>query len=294
MVSPEGERCITWRESQMIHRRHVAALLVAILVVQPLLLIVSYGEHQAIVGPQHRLLSSQEPGCRINASELTPNVPIFINSTEDFELQNWPGEGIEADPYRISELSISYTHSGPLIVIKNTEAWFVIEDCIIDQAASIWAISFSKISHGAVHFTTIDSNNGGINLANANNTVLDCIDSDGGASHSVRVVDSACCSIAHSMLEAADVNCMRVEKSPYLRVESCHLHSTGWVPVAFLTQSNHTTLYNISESGEWYSFSITSCHNLTIDIYESATQFFGAEISSCPNSHLSHLSMHMY
>ncbi|TFG04839.1 right-handed parallel beta-helix repeat-containing protein, partial [Candidatus Thorarchaeota archaeon] len=275
-------------------RRYLTSLLVVILVLQPLLLAITGGKLRPTFGLQHRRIASQEPGCRLNASELTPNVPVFVNSTEDFELQNWPGEGTEADPYLISELIISYSHSSPLITVQHTDAWFVIEDCILDQSGSTWALHFFNTSHAAVQFTNVNSNSGGISLVNANDTVLNYIDSMGGSSHSVRILGSTSCSVTNCMLEAGDVNCIRVDESPYLKMESCHIHSTGWVPVALLTNSNHTTLYNISESGEWYSFSVTSCHNLTIDIYESTVRYFGAEILSCPNSHLSQLSLHMY
>ncbi|MHA1613422.1 MAG: right-handed parallel beta-helix repeat-containing protein [Candidatus Thorarchaeota archaeon] len=71
----------------------------------------------------------------INNLSYTEHDPIFITSDSDFVAQGYPGSGTEVDPYVIEGLSI--TADFECISIMNTNAWYVIRDCVFDSEATV-------------------------------------------------------------------------------------------------------------------------------------------------------------
>jgi parallel beta-helix repeat protein len=61
-----------------------------------------------------------------------PHSPIIINSNLDFESQGWSGNGTQNNPYVIDGLSI-ITDGEMCVNISNTDAFFVIKDCLISS-----------------------------------------------------------------------------------------------------------------------------------------------------------------
>ncbi|MCK5606020.1 hypothetical protein KAR91_29245, partial [Candidatus Pacearchaeota archaeon] len=116
-------------------RRMTCAILLAILVLQPVVLVTSFAmaPNTSDEGPLGFTVVAQEPGSRLESYEYTNHVPVIINGTADFGSQGWPGAGSVSSPYIISGLNISYDIGIPGISIMNTDAYFVIRDCLIDQ-----------------------------------------------------------------------------------------------------------------------------------------------------------------
>ncbi len=104
-------------------------------------------------------------------SDYTEHVPIIITKTQDFITQGWPGSGTELDPFVISGLNITYDLNLMSVNITNTDAYFKIVDCVINQLSSSYdAIYLENTSHATIEYTTITSDGGGINLNNATST----------------------------------------------------------------------------------------------------------------------------
>ncbi len=96
----------------------------------------------------------KQPGSRLAPDEYTPHVPIHIDGTEDFELQGWPWEQTEENPYMISGLNITRELGVVLIEIKNTYAHFLIQDCYVRQLSSVPAAVIENTTHASLEYNS--------------------------------------------------------------------------------------------------------------------------------------------
>jgi len=104
----------------------------------------------------------------------TPHAPIVINENNDFETQNWPGEGTVEQPYIIAGLNINSTITGgPAINITNTDVHFFVMDCwLTSNETSV--IEFNSVIHGRIKNNTIlNSERGVVALHSSDLTVND-------------------------------------------------------------------------------------------------------------------------
>ncbi len=85
--------------------------------------------------------------------------PIIINSNLDFVSQGWLGNGTQNNPYVIEGLSI-ITDGEMCVNISNTDAFFVIKDCLI-SSNSHWdgkwnrGITLGNVTQGRIENVTI-------------------------------------------------------------------------------------------------------------------------------------------
>lgn len=86
-----------------------------------------------------------------------PHDPIVISNDDDFQTQNWPGEGTAEDPYIIEGLNI--TTNDICISIYGTSKHFIIRDCFLRslKGDSMCCIQFHEVSNGSVIDCKIDS-----------------------------------------------------------------------------------------------------------------------------------------
>jgi parallel beta-helix repeat protein len=113
---------------------------------------------------------AQEPGSRLEPGEYANHVPFTVNGTDDFVKLGWPGEGTESSPFVISGLNIS-SDTYPSIAVINTDAFFVITDCLLDQKAGDAAIQLANTSHATIEYVTVTGYYG-ILCMSSNNTIL--------------------------------------------------------------------------------------------------------------------------
>lgn len=81
-----------------------------------------------------------------------PHAPIYIYDDDDFETQGWPGAGTSGNPYRIS--GFNFTNDVDCIVIEDTTAHFVIEDCYIGGGIND-GITLDNVTNGVIRDTVI-------------------------------------------------------------------------------------------------------------------------------------------
>ncbi len=94
----------------------------------------------------------------------TSRGPIFISSDSDFSSYGFPGTGDENTPYRIEGYSITDANF-ELIVIENTEAYFIIQNNYLDSISrSLDAIYMRNAKNGIVHANIAVNNRHGIFL----------------------------------------------------------------------------------------------------------------------------------
>ena len=82
----------------------------------------------------------------------TPHAPIYIYDDDDFVSQGWPGGGTPGSPYRIS--GFNFTNDVDCIVIEDTTAHFVIEDCYIGAGIND-GITLDNVTNGVIRDTFI-------------------------------------------------------------------------------------------------------------------------------------------
>ena len=99
--------------------------------------------------------------------------PIYITSNADFASEGFPGSGTSEDPFFIAGYSITAT-TEHCIYIQNTDAYFVIRDCLLKGEMSEDGIRFSGVVHGAIQNNTISGNFVGMSISSSsNNTIVD-------------------------------------------------------------------------------------------------------------------------
>lgn len=98
-----------------------------------------------------RTASPDGPQVKPNTAAYTPHAPIYITKDEDFNAQEWPGAGIEKDPFVIEGLNI--TSTGICINISDTKAVFEIRNCLLSSpefCSNGAAVYFGNVQNGAL------------------------------------------------------------------------------------------------------------------------------------------------
>ncbi|MFW9770432.1 MAG: NosD domain-containing protein [Candidatus Thorarchaeota archaeon] len=105
---------------------------------------------------------------------LSSNDQIVIESDADFEIQGWPGNGTESNPYILADLHYEVADDlWTCIAIWNTVSHFVIANCSFssEQDFSVWGITLVGVSNGSIINCTFANLGRGI----TSNNSTDCI-----------------------------------------------------------------------------------------------------------------------
>lgn len=101
----------------------------------------------------------------------TPHSVIAINNDSDFVSQGWSGTGIQSDPYRIENLSITAGYGNSCIEVRNTRKHFVINECQLNWSSygiELWNVSNAHIANS----TFLDIFNLGVDFWRVNDSVV--------------------------------------------------------------------------------------------------------------------------
>ncbi|MFW9921124.1 MAG: right-handed parallel beta-helix repeat-containing protein, partial [Candidatus Thorarchaeota archaeon] len=235
------------------HKKSFMIIVLTILLFQPILAGISMPSAKGTIH-NPRVVAQ---GFRVDPSELIDHVPILINGTDDFISQGWTGAGTTNNPYRISSLNITRDVGQICIDIMHTNAYFVIEDCFIKQDSLLDAIRFTNTSHGRIVYTTVYGQDASaetlqaIHLINANNTVVNHVESYGRGAMGLYAVNSYVLTVSDSTFDSDWYRALRVDYSEGLLISNCELSNTpsaSWWCVR-LDQVNQTTI----ENSEFYS-----------------------------------------
>jgi len=112
---------------------------------------------------------------------LTPHAPIKIHYDSNFTDYGFPGEGTNANPYRIELLDITNSEIVKGIEIRDTTSYFIIQHCHIDTIDDAILISNISAVTGLVNNNTIvNSNRRGMRVIDSpsitilGNQILNC------------------------------------------------------------------------------------------------------------------------
>ena len=93
------------------------------------------------------------------ASQYLEHDPIAIYSNSEFrstaESEGWPGSGTQSSPYVIDGLSITGSTEMHCITIENTNVFFEIKNCVLDNNLGTYGLWLHNIRNGIVSNNTI-------------------------------------------------------------------------------------------------------------------------------------------
>ena len=182
-------------------RKTACTILLAILVLQPVVLVSTSILGHGITKSETQRFFAQDAGSRLEPHEYTDHVPVLIDDPGDWTDQGWPGAGTTGDPYVIAGLRIQFDIGVPLITIHNQDVYFIIRDCLLIQnSTSYAAIEIENTTHARVEYTTVYSEYFGLLLTRANNTVMDHVfaENDNVFASNVILYGSLLCEISNS------------------------------------------------------------------------------------------------
>lgn len=110
--------------------------------------------------------------------------PIVITSDGDFEVQGWPGNGTESNPYLIDGFVINGSKSPSEICLKveDTRSYFTVTNCYFFNA--ILGIEFINVSNARFENNEIDYVKDGFSLTGSDFSTIQNNTMFGNASHS--------------------------------------------------------------------------------------------------------------
>ncbi len=103
-------------------------------------------------------------------SSYTTHDPITITSNEDFNDLDFPGNGTIVNPYLIKGYNITTTDY--CILIKNTDAYFVIRGCVFAGGELGSGILLGNVSHGVIQNNIISQKNQGVSFWHSSNNMV--------------------------------------------------------------------------------------------------------------------------
>ncbi|MFW9925678.1 MAG: NosD domain-containing protein, partial [Candidatus Thorarchaeota archaeon] len=96
-------------------------------------------------------------------SQYQPHSPIEISRNSDFDTLGFAGNGSIENPYIIANFSIS-SSTATSISIRDTTAYFIIYNCLVEAGSNGVAIQFNEVQNGRIESCEIGGGNTGIVL----------------------------------------------------------------------------------------------------------------------------------
>jgi parallel beta-helix repeat protein len=281
--------------------RICVGVFIALIACQPVILMLSISSGTVGYSPTKRGVFAQTPGSRLDPGDYTSHVPIFIDGTSDFAAQGYPGSGTAGDPYVIAGLNITADASMDCIEVFNTTAYFVIRDCYINQMSVSMGVPYSGIrlldtTQGTIEYCTIISEDRGIYLTNANNTLVTHTASNGGVQMALYGEGLYQTTYTWNRFESAEHRAMRIDDGDYCTITNSEFYNYdigGWYCTAFF-DVNHTVIDNC----EMYCDDGAAGISIDTDYYSSisntliwAPGTIALQVFGCPNVTLTNLTI---
>ncbi len=229
---------------------------------------------------------SQEPGTRLAPEDHTDHVPIFINGTDDFVSQGWPGSGTTGDPYIIAGLNITYDIGQPCIWIINTDAYFIIRDTYVGQGVTSTGIIIENTTHATIEYVTVSASSGAIRLTSAANTRITYSNFITANLDALEMSYSPDSTIDNNFFKSYNRRALYITNSNGLTLHDNKLQSIspGWY-TAYVGNSNDTTVSNeeVEYSG-YTAYALGQSYNSDITGLILNSADFGLRILSSPDT----------
>ncbi|MHA1958276.1 MAG: right-handed parallel beta-helix repeat-containing protein, partial [Candidatus Thorarchaeota archaeon] len=264
-------------------RKSIVALVAFVLVLQPFAIMaaISMPIHNALGEEGRSFATAQEPGSRLEPGEYTNHVPFEIDGTSDFGVLGFPGSGSAASPYVIAGLNITSDVGQISIQIINTNAYFVIRDCYIDQISNQMGIMLENTTHGTIEYTTVLSDGMALYFMNANNTRVSHTLAYGNSGFASMIVNSEHVTAEWNNLTSTSSFGLYLTNGNYFTSTQNEVSSISGGLAYYIMNSNHSASTFDTAFRDFY---VMSSHFFSASDLTSTGGTFGLFVFDCPNS----------
>ena len=192
-----------------------------------------------------------------------PHGPIYINGNDNFTPANGVvgGGGTENDPYIIGNWIISAENAHG-IEIRNTTAYFVVGNCLVENGGGTNGIYFDNVVNGRIEKNTCDSNYRGIRLYRSDNNTL-TNNTCGNNSDGIYLGDSSNNTLDNNTCENNKSNSISLDSldNNTLSNNTCENNRSG---IALDLSFNNTLSNNTCKNNDNYGIDLWDSNNNTL------------------------------
>ncbi len=172
--------------------------------------------------------------------------PITITSNADFASQGFPGSGTPENPYLIEGYSIT---TGTCVSIQDTDAYFVIRDCLLTGGTTGKGVELDGVDHGEIQNNTISGNDFGVRFyESSGNTVVN--NTFSGNRYGVYLLYSSDNIVVNNTISGNHYGVYLASSSNNTLVNNTISGNTSYG--VSLSSSSNNTLVNNTISGNYY------------------------------------------
>ncbi|MHA1577627.1 MAG: right-handed parallel beta-helix repeat-containing protein, partial [Candidatus Thorarchaeota archaeon] len=192
-----------------------------------------------------------------------PHIPISIDGNAEFAAGGWPGDGSALTPYRIENYVINGSGSD-CISIQNTDVYFIIDNCTLQDASGDYGLFLSEVVNGQVTETLFRDSSYGLFINYTSDcTFYDCtFESFVSMEGLLNGLTFDYC----TFLEVTGIQSWSIDIN-YLEITNCDFIGLGYT-VVHLTGGSHLTIDNCNFvnkqtpifAGNFDQSSITNCN----------------------------------
>ena len=209
---------------------------------------------------------------QFNYTHYNPRGPILIQSNTEFDVAHGVtgGSGTASDPYVIGSWEIDSSSTNG-IDIRNTTAYFVVENCYIHDNYSYSGIYFKNVRNGGIENTIVSNNFDGICLENSNNNILtnNTVNSNGRygiylwySDNNTLANNTVCSNNWHGIY-------LYYSNNNTLTNNTANLNNTAdsynWHGICLYYSNNNTLTNNTANLNNWHGIYLWYSGNNTLD-----------------------------
>ena len=242
-------------------------------------------------------------------SETITHDPILIQSDLDLEIQGFPGNGTEHNPYKIIGLNI--TTESSCIEIANTRCWVEISQCILLSNSSENGIDLFNVSNIAIcdcmiieaqynikietsssisifNVTTNRSNNEAISIYNSSHCIIYDSSLDNGSNHGICIEESSNVDILSNNVSGFGGNAFYVLSSSDCNISNNRASNNGHDGY-HIWSSNDTILMSNMAKANWIGFRIGYAYRCNLTLCNATANDSGFYLRKSSECYLSSL-----
>ena len=195
---------------------------------------------------------------------LTPHQPIFIHGNLEFNTTNGVviGRGTAIDPYVIAGWDIDSLAADYGIRIENTDAYFVVRNCIVRNGSSFYGIYLDHCVNGIIENNTCRDDYSGIALSSSTGiTVTDntCESNFNG----ITLISSNNNIVSDNLCRATEQTSILLSSSSR-NILSDNVCSSGFDGIYLYYSDNNTVIGNTCDMNTWGGIDLRSACNNTL------------------------------
>ena len=183
-------------------------------------------------------VSTSEYTYDIDSFGHIPHAPISIDGNAEFAAGGWPGDGSALTPYRIENYVINGSGSD-CISIKNTDVYFIIDNCTLQDAPGYNGIFINNVENGQLVKNLFRDLWIGISFNYSTDcTVYDCTFDD--PSQGISIASSYSLTFDHcTFLDCWGIDSLSAD---YLEIINSDFYGDGESQALYLYNGEHLTI----------------------------------------------------